>query len=68
MNSILRLGNPRLRLVSTPVMDSDPQLQRDLKDLASALQSFRDHHHWGRAIAMPQIGIAKRAMAFDLRE
>lgn len=66
MNTILQLGDPRLRLISAPVTDTDPRLQQDLRDLASALQSFRDQYDWGRAIAMPQIGIAKRAIAFDI--
>jgi peptide deformylase len=66
MKAILQLGDPRLRLTSAPVTETDSFLRQELQELANALQSFRDQYHWGRAIAMPQIGIAKRALAFDL--
>jgi peptide deformylase len=66
MSTILPLGDPRLRLVSAEVTPNDPQLQQHCKDLASALQSFRADHGWGRAVALPQLGVAKRAIVLDL--
>lgn len=66
MSTILQLGDPRLRLVSATVAPNDPQLHQQLKDLSGALQSFRAKYSWGRAISLPQLGIAKRAIAFDL--
>ncbi|HXI47379.1 MAG TPA: peptide deformylase [Steroidobacteraceae bacterium] len=66
MSGILQLGDPRLRLTSAKVAHDDPQLPQDLRDLAAALQSFRKEHRWGRAVAAPQLGIAKRAIVFDI--
>jgi peptide deformylase len=66
MSSILQLGDPRLRMVSAPVAPSDPELPRHLEDLAGALQSFRADHGWGRALSLPQLGIAKRVVVFDI--
>jgi peptide deformylase len=66
MSTILQLGDPRLRLISAAVTPTDPALQAQLRDLAGSLQSFRAEHCWGRAVSMPQIGIAKGAIVFDL--
>ena len=66
MSTILRLGDPRLRVISAAVTPTDPTLQAQLRDLSGCLQSFRAEHCWGRAVSMPQIGIAKRAIVFDL--
>jgi peptide deformylase len=66
MSTILKLGDPRLRAISVAVEPGDPKLHQELQDLADALRSFRSSHGWGRAIALPQLGIAKRAIAFDL--
>jgi peptide deformylase len=66
MSAILQLGDPRLRLTSAPVTPDDPQLRHDLADLASALASFRAEQGWGRAVSLPQLGIPKRAIVFDL--
>jgi peptide deformylase len=63
---ILKLGDPRLRAISAAVEPDDPTLHRELRELADALKSFRSSHGWGRAIALPQLGIAKRVIAFDL--
>lgn len=66
MSAILQLGDPRLRLVSKPVVASDPAVSSNFVELAEALQSFRVAHGWGRAISLPQLGLAKRIVAFDL--
>jgi peptide deformylase len=66
MSTILKLGDPRLRAISSPVEAGDPTLRRELQDLAEALRSFRSSHGWGRAIALPQLGVAKRVIAVDL--
>jgi len=64
--NVLKLGDPRLRAISAAVERDDPTLDWELRELADALRSFRSTHGWGRAIALPQIGIAKRVIAFDL--
>lgn len=66
MADILPLGDPRLRRVSTPVTGDERELSRHLADLAAALASFRSGHGWGRAIAMPQLGVNLRIIALDL--
>src|ERR1700722_4605441 len=66
MSTILQLGDPRLRLTSAAVTPGDPELLQQLRDLSGALDSFRAEHRWGRAVSMPQSGIAKRAIVFDL--
>jgi peptide deformylase len=37
-----------------------------IADLHRALAAFRTIHGWGRAIALPQLGILKRIVVFDL--
>jgi peptide deformylase len=64
--NILKLGDPRLRAISVAVEPGDPSLRQELQELAGALRSFRSSHGWGRAIALPQLGVAKRVIAFDL--
>jgi peptide deformylase len=66
MTQILSLGDPRLRQQSLPVEAGDPSLPGLLDNLASALQGFRSAHGWGRAVAMPQLGVAKRIIVFNL--
>jgi len=66
MSAILPLGDPRLRQHSVPVAPNDPQLPQNLRDLANALQSFRTTYGWGRGVALPQLGIAKRVIVLDL--
>ena len=66
MSEILALGDPRLRRLSVPVMVGDKDVQRHVADLAAALAQFRALHGWGRAVALPQLGVAKRVIAFDL--
>lgn len=55
-----------MRLISEVVAAGDRNLDLQLRDLSSALQMFRAEHHWGRAVSLPQLGIAKRAIVFDL--
>ena len=60
---ILVLGDPRLRIHCSDVEQIDPG---DLAQLAAALAAFRAQHGFGRAIAAPQIGIARRMIMIDL--
>jgi peptide deformylase len=64
---VLRLGDPRLRLVCEPVRDlADPCFHEENARLQAALEAFRAEHGFGRGIAAPQIGIAKRFIAINL--
>ena len=66
MREILPLGDPRLRRVSAAVEPQDADLPVYLTELAAVLGAFRAAHGWGRAVALPQLGVAKRILAFDL--
>jgi len=48
------------------VTPGDPDLARYMGDLTSALASFRAANGWGRAVALPQLGVAKRLVILDL--
>jgi peptide deformylase len=64
---IILIGDPRLRIVSEPVMDfAGPEYLGGAQRLARALGQFRAEHGFGRAISAPQIGIPLRMIAMDL--
>lgn len=46
----------------------DPAFREETAALAATLDAFRQHHGFGRAIAAPQIGVAKRFIAMNLGE
>jgi peptide deformylase len=60
-DSVLPLGDPRLRIICAPVQDvEDPAFQAENRRLQAALDAFRAERGFGRGIAAPQIGIPKR--------
>ncbi len=60
---VLRLGNPLLYQVSSPVTKEDyPTLPKIVGDLHDTLMAFREKYGAGRAIAAPQIGVPKRIL------
>lgn len=63
MADVLLLGDSRLRARSAEVEDFDAA---SFDALAAALDAFRKQHGFGRAIAAPQIGIARRFIAMNL--
>ena len=67
VREILLLGNPILRQKCGKVKDftgpGNPRLIRDLQD---TLGDFRKRHGFGRGIAAPQIGVAKRIVFIDV--
>jgi len=66
-DAILPLGDPRLRLKSEPVTDlRDPVFQAESLRLQAMLEAFRREFGFGRGVAAPQIGIAKRFIAVNL--
>jgi peptide deformylase len=66
-SAILPLGDPRLRLKATPVADPlDPVFRAENAALHAVLEAFRKEHGFGRGVAAPQIGIAKRFIALNL--
>jgi len=66
---VLLVGDPRLRDVSTEVPVNDLKNEDFLieqKQLISRLELFRRDYGFGRAIAAPQIGIARKFIALNL--
>jgi peptide deformylase len=66
-DAILPLGDPRLRLTAEPVADvRDPAFQAENARLQATLDAFRKANGFGRGVAAPQIGVAKRFIAVNL--
>jgi len=64
---VLRLGDPRLRQVSAPVVDfADPTFGENQRRLHTTLAAFRRAHGFSRAISAPQIGVPQRFIALNL--
>jgi threonine dehydratase/peptide deformylase len=63
---ILVLGDPRLRAPCPAVAAPYPGLDRDLARVTCALAEARARLGFGRALAAPQIGVARRIIAMDL--
>lgn len=67
VRSVVPLGDVRLYLPSSPVAPADvPALAAVVQDLRDTLFDFRARYRAGRAIATPQIGIAKRLIYLDV--
>ena len=63
VKELLRLGNPRLYEISSPITAEDvPNLQEWVTDLHDTLMEYRSIYGAGRAVAAPQIGIQKRLL------
>jgi peptide deformylase len=61
---ILLLGDPGLRASCEPVGGAlDAEFRAEAEGLQAALENFRAEHSFGRAMAAPQIGVAKRFIA-----
>jgi threonine dehydratase/peptide deformylase len=63
---ILTIGDARLEAPVPPADVSDPDLNGRLADLHATLDDFRARRGFGRAIAAPQIGFLRRAVALNL--
>jgi len=66
---ILLLGNPLLRATCVRVRKyGTPDLLALVADLADTLRDFRERHGFGRGIAAPQVGDARRVVVIDTGE
>lgn len=66
---ILLLGNPKLYEISEPVKEEElPEAASVVQDLHDTLVAFREKYGAGRAIAAPQIGVAKRILYMYINE
>ena len=67
VQKILLLGDPKLYEISTPVEREElPSLRGTIDDLFDTLVDFRARHGLGRAIAAPQIGVARRLIVMKI--
>lgn len=65
--SILRVGSPALREIAVEVTDlADPVVVQEAAALGEAIRAFRAEYGFGRAIAAPQISIAKRMIGLAM--
>ncbi len=67
VDDILKLGDPRLYEVCSPVEKEELPLVKDwVQDLHEAMEDIRRKYGFGRGIAAPQLGIMKRLFYLDL--
>ena len=67
VNTILQLGDPRLREIALPVKDpSTPQIKSLVSNLADTLAHWRSTTGYGRGIAAPQLGVSLRVIFLQL--
>jgi peptide deformylase len=67
IQTVLQLGDPRLREIASPVANpQSPEIARLVKDLADTLAHWRATTSYGRGIAAPQIGVAQRVIFLQL--
>lgn len=66
LDAILTVGHPLLEQPCTPVQADDEALAAELDLLHRGLAEFQRRHGYGRAIAAPQMGVAKRFICLNL--
>ncbi len=67
IQTVLQLGDPRLREIAPPVANpQSPEIATLVKDLADTLAHWRATTGYGRGIAAPQIGVAQRVIFLQL--
>ena len=67
VRTVLQLGDPGLREVAARVADpASPEIRVLVQDLADTLAHWRASTGYGRGIAAPQIGAAKRVIFLQL--
>jgi peptide deformylase len=67
LDHILKLGDPRLYLVSDPVAEEEISgFYKTRRLMADCIVAFRDKYGKGRAIAAPQVGILKRIIVINI--
>ncbi len=66
-DKILKLGNPLLYEVSSPVTKAElPEVEKYAKELDELILEYRSLYNAGRAIAAPQIGYMKRVICMHI--
>lgn len=66
---IIELGNPLLRQPSQPCADpTSEEVRTLLSQMRATLEDYRQRTGFGRALAAPQIGVAKRVILIETPE
>lgn len=69
LNDLLLLGDPRLYHSCDPVLKEElPIVKAWVEDLDNVMKEIREKHHFGRAIAAPQLGIMKRLIYMNIEK
>ncbi len=69
VKDLLLLGNPRLYEISAPIVKEEiGYVKTVVQDLHDTLMDFRNRYGAGRAIAAPQIGVAKRLLYMHMEK
>jgi peptide deformylase len=67
IQTVLQLGDPKLREVAAPVANPHaPEIAALVKDLSDTLAHWRATTGYGRGIAAPQIGVGQRVIFLQL--
>ena len=67
LDQILKLGDPRLYLVSDPVAEEEISgFHKTICLMADCIMAFRERYGQGRAIAAPQVGLQKRIIVINI--
>ena len=67
LDQILKLGDPRLYLVSDPVAKEEKiSFRKTIMLMADCIVAFRAKYGQGRAIAAPQVGLQKRIIVLNI--
>jgi peptide deformylase len=67
IQTVLQLGDPKLREIASPVANpQSPEIATVVKDLADTLAHWRSTTGYGRGIAAPQVGVARRVIFLQL--
>ena len=67
LSRLLKLGDPQLYQVSSPVAkDELPGFSDTIDDLHQVILEFRSVYRTGRAVAAPQIGVRKRIICWNI--
>jgi len=67
LSDLLLLGDSRLYEVCEPILQSElPQVEEWVTDMANVMREVQEKHHFGRAIAAPQLGIMKRLIYMNI--
>ncbi len=68
IKDVILLGNPKLRKISSDILNFNNELRGDLNNLKDTLTYLQNTKKLGRAIAAPQIGLMKKIIFFQLPE